>query len=333
MEYTEPNALRRDMVVVGGSAGAIDALRFIADLPPSFPAAMFVTTHMAPDSPGLLPDIISRYSKLPTKHAQHGESITVGRIYVARPDYHLCVEPGFVQVARGPKENRHRPSIDVLFRSAAKSYGPRVIGVILSGMLDDGSAGLVEIRRRGGLGIVQDPEDALFPDMPRNALAQAGADHCVPKSELVLVLAKALMNNVGDHLRAKDRAMENEADEAYINHNDDGKTSLGLSCPDCGGVLRQIEDKNMLRFRCRVGHTLSGNTLFEAQSETVEQALWTALRLMEEKAEIAHKMKEYALSRNFKSAPQKFEEQANKLERDAKLIRELLNSSKVKERI
>jgi two-component system chemotaxis response regulator CheB len=328
------NQLLRDIIVVGGSSGALHALEFIGHLPSELPAAVFVVLHVAPGGPGLLPDIIRRYSKLPVDHASDGEGIAAGHIYVAPPDHHLSFSDDFMQVARGPKENRHRPSVDVLFRSAAKSYGPRVIGVVLSGMLDDGSAGLLEIRRRGGIGIVQDPKDALFPEMPSNALAHGGADYCVPQSQLAGLLTRAALQPI-----AKEEAFETagtgsgEAGGSEVVKNDNEQydkpgTPSDFSCPDCGGVLRQIDDNKMLRFRCRVGHGLSGSTLLAAQSDNVEQALWSALRALEEKAEMARKLKDYSLSRNFKSAPKKFNEEARKLEANASVIRKLLKNTR-----
>ena len=167
--------------------------QFIDDLPHSFPAAVFSVVHLGPGSPGLLPNVIRKHSKIPVANAYNGEPISAGRIYVAPLDHHLIVRDGSVEVSHGPKEDRHRPSIDVLFRSAANVYGSRVIGVILSGGLYDGSAGLAAVRAQGGLGIVQDPDDALFPAMPANALAYAGADHCVPYAQLGSLLAQAVM--------------------------------------------------------------------------------------------------------------------------------------------
>jgi two-component system chemotaxis response regulator CheB len=329
----ENNSLRRDIVVVGGSSGAFEAVKFIADLPVDFPAAIFLVIHISAKGPGILPHIIRSYSKLPTENARDGETISHGRIYVAPPDHHLSIRQGIIEVARGPKENRHRPSIDVLFRSAAKVYGRRVIGVILSGMLDDGSAGMFAVRARGGLGIVQDPDDALSPDMPSNVLSYAGADHCVPRSQLALLLSNAVSDKIDDgslELVGQERR-EDQISGVVMNRKDLGdaepSSPTGFSCPDCGGVLRRIENGQPLRFRCRVGHAYSGETLFAAQSDTIEEALWNAVRLMEEKAEMAQKLRKYSVSRKFKSASKKFEEQARKLDADSKIIRELLKSA------
>ena len=182
---------RQDIIVIGGSVGGIEASKdIIRDLPADLPAAVFVVIHVSPKSEGVLARILGRAGKLAAATAQNGERIRSGRIYVAPPDYHVLVKEEYVELSRGPKENNHRPAINPLFRSAALAYGPRVIGLVLSGSLDDGSAGLVAIKKGGGTAIVQDPEDAPFPDMPRNALAATDVDYCLPKSEIAAVLAR-----------------------------------------------------------------------------------------------------------------------------------------------
>jgi two-component system chemotaxis response regulator CheB len=249
-ETMRHDVLKRDIVVIGGSSGALQTLKFIADLPATFPAAIFIVLHTAPDGPALLPDILRRYAALPVEHARDGEAVVPGRIYVGLPDYHLVVRPAFVQVVRGPKENLHRPSIDVLFRSAAGAYGPRVIGVILSGKLDDGSSGLAAVRGAGGLGIVQDPSDALAPDMPQNALAYAGADLCVPRSRLASVLMEASTEMFPQPILAPVSPERREEHVHKVSMKRDNDTSrllnpstlLNFSCPECGGVLRQVDE-------------------------------------------------------------------------------------------
>src|SRR5687767_8151066 len=179
------------IVVIGTSAGGIDALRTIAAaLPADFPAPIAVVMHSAPDSPGVLHEIIDRAGPLSALRARNGQRLEAGRIYVAPPDRHLLIEPGRVRVTRGPKENRFRPAIDPLFRSAAQVYGPAAIGVILTGNLDDGTAGLWAMKKLGGTAVVQDPSDALFPSMPTSALTHVPVDHCVPLSEMVPLLAR-----------------------------------------------------------------------------------------------------------------------------------------------
>jgi two-component system chemotaxis response regulator CheB len=175
----------RDIVVVGASAGGVEALSTLFwDLPPEIPIAFFVVLHRLPHSLSWLPSILERTARLPAEHPRDGEKIRPGRIYVAPPDFHLMVGKGIVRLSHGPKEHHTRPAIDPLFLSAAQVYGQRVIGVLLSGMLDDGAKGLKEIKRHGGLSIVQSLAEAGFPDMPRNALANVEIDHCVPLAQI-----------------------------------------------------------------------------------------------------------------------------------------------------
>ncbi len=168
---------RHDIVVIGASAGGVEALiRLTSALPRDLPASLFVVLHTPARSKSMLPAILSRSGNLPAIHAEHGSAIEPGCIYVARPDHHLIIKPGFVSVTQGPRENRQRPAIDPLFRSAALAYGHRVVGVVLSGSLDDGTSGLVSIKARGGTAIVQDPADALFDSMPRSAIENVAVD-------------------------------------------------------------------------------------------------------------------------------------------------------------
>ena len=172
---------KHDIVVIGASAGGVEALtKLVRTLPKHLSATLFVVLHMPADSPSLLPDIINHAGTLPASHPTDGEAITAGHIYIAPPDHHLLVESGYVRVIRGPRENRHRPAIDPLFRSAAQAYRQRVIGVILSGMLDDGTAGLLAIKRCGGIALVQSPEEALYSQMPQSALNNVPVDYCLP---------------------------------------------------------------------------------------------------------------------------------------------------------
>src|SRR6478735_7471049 len=180
-----------DIVVIGGSAGGIEALKRICEgLPSDFPAAVFVVVHISPSSRSIMPDLLSRAGKLPARHPRNDEPINRGVIYVAPPDVHMLLRPGHVILRRGPQENRTRPAIDPLFRSAAVAYGSRVIGVLLSGLLDDGCAGLIAIKSCGGLCVVQEPNDAMWSEMPRNALAHANVDHCVPVADMPDLLSR-----------------------------------------------------------------------------------------------------------------------------------------------
>jgi two-component system chemotaxis response regulator CheB len=328
------NGRRRDVVVVGGSSGALQALQFISDLPPDFQASIFIVIHVSASGPGLLPSIIRRYSPLPVEHARDGEPIESGRIYVAPPDYHLLLRRDVVRVVHGAKENRHRPSIDVLFRSAAEAYGPRVIAVLLSGLLDDGSAGLSAVRSRGGLSIIQDPRDASFADMPLNALAIAGADYSVRSSEIATLLTKALTEEVPEEERkvaSSEIAYETaiaESDMGAIQQDEKPGKPSAFSCPDCGGVLWEVPDDNMLRFKCRVGHGLTAESLLSAQTENLEAALWSSLRALEEKADLLRRLMEYSRQRNYMAALRTLENESKKMEEHAAIIREVLVNGK-----
>ena len=187
----EPTELGHDVIAVGASAGGVEALiDLVRDLPEDLPAAIFVVLHVAATETSALPRILARHSPLPVKHAVDGEPIVLGQIYVAPPDRHLLVHEDHVRVVRGPRENNHRPAVDPLFRSAALAYGPRVVGVVLSGSLDDGAAGLQAISLAGGIGIVQDPEDALYRGMPENAIAADEPDYVVPLDEVADILRR-----------------------------------------------------------------------------------------------------------------------------------------------
>lgn len=276
----EPRDGPRRLIVVGASAGGLQALtRLVAGLPGDLSAAVCVVVHFPASGRSVLPQILARAGPLPATHARSGEPLESGHIYVAPPDHHLTVQDGHLRLTKEPRVNRNRPAIDPLFWSAARAHGAQVIGVILSGNLDDGTAGLLAIRREGGIAVIQDPVDAAHPDMPQAALETAGADHVAPSASLGHVLAglvQAGVDTPGDP-----EAQRRTGEEELIGH---------FSCPDCGGVLTAVSDGELIRYRCRVGHEFSPETLFSAQTEEVEAALWVALRALDEKAEIAGRL-------------------------------------------
>jgi two-component system, chemotaxis family, protein-glutamate methylesterase/glutaminase len=262
-----------DIVVVGASAGGVEALvGLAASLPAGLPAAVFVVLHVPSTGTSALPDILSRHGRLPASHVNDGEPIEHGRIYVAPPDHHLLVRTGHLHLARGPRENGHRPAVDPLFRSAAREYATRVVGVVLSGALDDGTAGLVAIKSRGGVTVVQDPEDALYPGMPGNALEHIDVDHVLPAAAMGALLARLALEPASAPPGPAPTDMKVEVEvEGFSMEAMEGEhpgEPSGFSCPDCNGVLWGIDDGGLQRFRCRVGHAWSPESLLTRQSES-----------------------------------------------------------------
>ncbi|MDQ5838090.1 MAG: chemotaxis protein CheB [Acidobacteriota bacterium] len=318
----------KDIIVVGTSAGGIEALKTIAGgLPRDFPASVFVVLHTSPESPGILADILARAGALPASNAVDGERIQPGRIYVAPPDRHLIIEPNRVRLTRGPKENRFRPAVDPLFRSAAQVYGPRVIGVILTGNLDDGTAGLWAVKRLGGTAVVQDPEEALAPSMPRSALRQMKVDYCLPVAEIAPLLARLTtapleeegVHEVPDEMEIEVRiAKEDTALDA-------GVLKLGepsnYSCPECHGVLLQLQEEKRIRFRCHTGHAYSIESLLAEITEGVEDSIWNAIRSIEESVLLLRHMAEHLGGDENGYTAEQFLAQAQEAQRRADLVR------------
>jgi len=320
-----------DIIVIGASAGGVEALiEFVRGLPANLPAAVFVVIHFRAQSPSALPQILTRAGQLRATHAKHGEAIERGHIYVAVPDHHLALHHGVIHVIRGPKENHCRPAIDPLFRSAAVAYGPRVIGIILSGTLGDGTAGLLAVKQRGGVAVIQQPDDALFPDMPRNALEYVAADHILSVAEMAPLVVRLVRQPAasipvvtGSNSEKKEIALA-EADMATIENKEKPGTPSVFGCPECGGTLWELQESNLLRFRCRTGHAFSAESLLAVQTEALEGALWAALRGLEENAALAQRMADRSRSRNLDLAAKKFEERVRAVEQQASIIRNVL---------
>ena len=317
-----------DIVVVGASAGGVEALaRLAASLPAGLPAAVFVVLHVPTTGTSALPRILDRQVPLPAGHVKDGERIEPGRIYVAPSDYHLLLRQGHVHLSRGPRENGHRPAVDPLFRSAAREYATRVIGVVLSGALDDGSAGLLAIKARGGVAVAQDPEDALYPGMPGNALQVVAVDHVVPAGAIGELLARLVTEPAAEPGRApSDLEVEVEVEDFSLEAMEGEHPGVpsGFSCPDCNGVLWGIQDSGLQRFRCRVGHAWSPESLLTRQSELLEAALWVALRSLEERAALARRLAAPARQRGHHITATRFEEQASEAQQAARVVRDLL---------
>ena len=278
------------IVVVGTSSGGVEALRGLAaGLPSDFAAPVCVVIHRHPHSAGLLAEILDRSGPLPARDAAQDERLENGRIYVAPVDRHLIVAPGHLRLSRGPRENLARPAIDPLFRSAAQVYGPAAIGIVLTGDLDDGAAGLDTIRRLGGVTIVQDPADAFAPSMPRNALRYGAPDFCVPAGEIPELLERIVAQAPAD--RAQVRVPRDVEVEVKIATEDARPMDTGLdeiaepsmiACPECHGVLLRLKQAHPSRFRCHTGHAYSAESLVAALNTGVEDSLWGAVRALEE---------------------------------------------------
>jgi two-component system chemotaxis response regulator CheB len=314
--------------------GGVEALqRLVAPLPKDFPAAIFVVLHLASQSTSVLPDILMRAGELPAVHPRDGEHIRMGRIYVAPPDHHLVIEDGRVRVTRGPRENRHRPAIDPLFRSAARWYGPRVIGVVLTGSLDDGTAGLLAIKKRRGMAIVQDPEDAFCGDMPRSAMEIVPVDYVAPLSEIPELLQKLVAVQVAENGTGKSSRLKKETEFAEFDMSaieDENRPGVpsAFACPECGGVLWEMDGEELLRFRCRVGHAYTASSLGVEQVEAVEGALWAAMRALEEGASLARRMAENAAKGKRTRLEQRYRERAEAKMQQAEVLRKLIIESK-----
>jgi two-component system chemotaxis response regulator CheB len=318
-----------DIVVVGASAGGVEALvGLAASLPADLPAAVFVVLHVPSTGNSALPDILRRHGPLPAGHVKDGEPIEPGRVHVAPPDHHLLVRTGHVHLARGPRENGHRPAVDPLFRSAAHEYATRVIGVVLSGALDDGTAGLAAIKSRGGLAVVQDPSDALHPGMPTSAIEHVEVDHVVPIAAMGPLLARLAAQPAAQPPGPAPTDLKVEVEvEGFSLEAMEGEhpgQPSGFSCPDCNGVLWGIDDGGLERFRCRVGHAWSPESLLTRQSEALEAALWIALRSLEERAALARRLAEPARRRGHTITATRFEEQATEVQQAARVVRNLL---------
>ena len=284
------------VVAVGASAGGVEALmRLASTLPADLPYPVLVVLHMPAGAPSVLARIVDRAGPLPAVPAEHGTHLKPGRVYVTRPDHHLLVDDHHVAVTKGPTENGHRPAINALFRSAALAFGPRAVGVLLSGVLDDGVLGLQAIKARGGTTVCQSPDDAPFPSLPRNAVAAGVVDHVVPVLDISRVLKQLTGRDIAESSMPRDDAMELENRIAMapqfgapIDTETLGPPS-GYTCPDCNGSLQSVGARG---FRCQVGHAWTADALLDARDTEIEGALWVAVRSLQEKAKLSRTLAE-----------------------------------------
>jgi two-component system chemotaxis response regulator CheB len=321
---------RHDIVVIGASAGGVEAISaVIAELPRDLRASVFVVLHIARGR-SMLPEILTRAGRLPAAHPTDGEPLQYGRVYIAPPDNHLLISPGKVHVARSAAENGVRPAVDPLFRSAARAYRSRVIGVVLTGALDDGTAGLTAVKVVGGVTIAQDPDEASSPGMPRSAVNAGVVDHVLPLRDIPLLIS-ALVEEEATPVEQSDAPIltAKEPDLAVtklaIHANDrPGRPSV-FTCPACHGTLWEAHENDLLRYRCRVGHIYSPESMLAAQTDEVDRALWVALRTLEERAALSHRLAERARMRGQGLVDSAFTQRAREAEVEAGSIRELLH--------
>ena len=317
-----------DLIVIGASLGGVEALQLvIATLAPDLPATICIVWHMSPESPGVLPAMLSKVSPLPVRFVQHNEPIAPGIIYVAPPDYHTLIVDHVFQLSYGPKENRFRPAIDPLFRSAAVAFGPRAVGVILSGALDDGIAGLAAIKAQGGMTIVQDPQEAFEPSMPHHAINQVAIDYIKPAAaigSLLTSLARTQTAPPSDYQPRWDLVTETQIAQANVDHKYDISQLGELSpytCPECHGVLFQIMQDGILRFRCHTGHAYSVRTLLDEISKAVEASLWSTIRAMDEKVFLLQHIAQHMDEQASLTMAEQLRNHARAVEQQSQLVR------------
>jgi two-component system chemotaxis response regulator CheB len=322
------------LVVIGASAGGVEALRaVVAGLPPDLDAAVLVVLHIPREGPSALAKILARAGPLPCGPAADGEPLESGRIYVAPADHHLLVLEGRTRLSRGPAENGHRPAVDPLFRSASRAFGSRTVAVVLSGARDDGTAGAATVAARGGCVLVQDPDDALHPPMPRSVIEHVGADRICPATKLGAVVAEVVAalgeppeqsgsaSNDDAELAALETAMANMED---LTANAMSIRPAGLACPSCHGALFELPGEPTPRYRCWVGHAWSPQSLLDEQAAAFEGALWMALRSLEEKAALARRMRDAAEARGRDGVAGRYDVVSTESEEAGQLIRDLI---------
>jgi two-component system, chemotaxis family, protein-glutamate methylesterase/glutaminase len=320
----------RDIVVVGASAGGVESLiAFVRALEPDLPAMILVVLHVPASGPSALPRILARAGKLPVDIAVSNQELQHGRIVFAPPDRHLVVVDDLLRTSHGPRENGHRPAIDVLFRSAARACGPRVIAVVLSGSLDDGTAGAITVKERGGLVLAQDPTDAAYSAMPRSAIEHVEITEIATAGELGAVVSRlcrtpAIPKQIAlPDILAAEVEMAGLADFVTARAEHAGQPA-GFGCPECHAALFKIDNGGLLRFRCKLGHAWSSHALHLEQGQALENALWMALRALEEKAGLSLQLAERAAARGSAWSHERFTEEAYEATRSAALVRRLL---------
>jgi two-component system chemotaxis response regulator CheB len=328
----KPSSASGRVIVIGASAGGVEALKeVVSAIPRNLPAPVFVVLHIPPYVHSSLPDILSRVGALTAIHAKDGALIENGIIYVAPPDHHLLIEAGRIGVKKGPKENRFRPSVDALFRSAAYVYGSKVIGVVLSGALDDGTSGLWSVKRLGGIAIVQVPGQAQFETMPQSALTYVDVDYQLPAKKIGALLgrlAKQPAKRGSGRDSADRRRMGKEVEIAA----EDGAFQKGVlemgmltafTCPECHGALVKIAESKMSRFRCHTGHAYTDNALLEGVMESTGEMLWQVMRSLEEGVLVLNHMGKHLQEAGDRERAETFFKKARDIEQRSKTFHDI----------
>jgi two-component system chemotaxis response regulator CheB len=322
------------IVVIGASAGGFEAIKtIVSNLPPDFQPSIFIVWHMSPDVHGIMPQVLNKLNTIYAANALPGEVIKPNRIYVAPPDHHLLIEDGLLRVTHGPKENHFRPAVDPLFRSAAYYYGNRVIGIVLSGGLDDGTAGLWRIKYSGGVAIVQDPHNAEVPSMPENALREVAVDYCLPVEQMaqLLVTLSATKPEANTNVVKDEKTKIEIGIAAGDSEYDRGSLKIGelspITCPECHGVLSKITDGTLTRYRCHTGHAFSIDTLLSLITEKIEENLYNALSAIEESMLLLNHIGDHLAETNHTKLAALYFKKAVEAEERAHLLRSKMMSS------
>lgn len=316
----------RDLVVIGASAGGVEALKHLsALLRTDLPAALFVVLHLPPEGRSVLPAILERAGPLPASHPVDGEAWEHGRVYVAPPDRHLEIDDGRIRLSSGPRENGYRPAIDRLFTTAANAHAERVTGVVLSGALDDGTVGLNNVVAAGGAGIVQDPEEALYPAMPASAAAYVPDARILPLDDIADAIWTLATKPVPLPAHPRAAVGEEQAPNPTSVYDAQHGRISGITCPECNGVLWEADESGILRFRCRIGHGYTLESLVASQGLALETALWTALRALDERVALAERLsRRFSLQGNARTA-ERYAQQAHDAREQAAVVRRALD--------
>jgi len=316
---------KRNIIVVGASAGDVGVLcELVKNLPDRLNAAMFVAMHVGAES--VLPHILSRCGKLPVIPAAHKKRYKRGCIYVAPPQQHLLIKDGVTLLSRGPRENGYRPAIDVLFRSAAREHRSKVVGVVLSGGRDDGSAGLFAIKSRGGIAIVQDPSEAAARNMPQNALNMVDVDFCLPIRQIADLLPQLVDGKATNITESPNGGanMENQGNASQPTMTPPGE-QIPVACPECNGPMFEIRDGELAHFQCFVGHRFSPESFSDEHTEALERALWTAARTLKERIVLHEQLAERKRNKGEEELCKRLEESVTTARKDLELLREILD--------